>query len=224
MTPERWHCLRPIQPISANWQGQQPAGAGEQVHHFEGDHDAEEQDEIICGQCEDPPVKVAKDPGMPSERGVEEHFATHLPHKSWCPVCIKARGKEDPHKKIVDKGEKPTVSMEYKSFEESAEEGDKVTMIVAKCESTGTVAAHICDQKGAADKWIIGRVCNDIDILGHTEIILKGDGEPALVQLQGVIKERRTHPTVCQNPPAYNPQSNRAAERAARKLWDRFKQ
>ena len=50
--------------------------------------------------------------------------------------------------------------------------------------------------------------------MGHTEIILKGDGEPALIQVMEEIKKRRCHPTIIQNPPAYDPQSNGAAEKA----------
>ncbi len=64
------------------------------------------------------PVKVARDPEMPTAEEVEEHNATHLPHRSWCPVCVKARGKEDAHSKVSQKGEKPTVSMDYESFGE----------------------------------------------------------------------------------------------------------
>ena len=51
-------------------------------------------------------------------------------------------------------------------------------------------------------------------MLGHTDIILKGDGEPAFVQLMEEIERRRSHPTIIQNPPAYDPQSNGAAEKA----------
>ena len=43
--------------------------------------------------------------------------------------------------------------------------------------------------------------------------LISSDAVPALVQVQSAIKETRTHPTICQNPPAYNPQSNGSAER-----------
>ena len=109
--------------------------------------------------------------------------------------------------------------MDYKSFGEASTEEDKVTMItmiVVKDETTGCVAAHICEQKSAADKWVVERVCDDIDLFGHSGVVLKGDGEPALVQVQSAIKEKRTHPTICQNPPAHNPQSNGSAESSTR--------
>ena len=58
-----------------------------------------------------PPVRVARNPGDLTDKEVEEHNVTHLPHRSWCPVCVKARGKEEAHKKVREQGEVPTVSI-----------------------------------------------------------------------------------------------------------------
>ena len=164
-----------------------------------------------------PPVKVAKDPGLPTALELEEHNATHLPHRSWCPVCMKARGREDAHKKGQIKGEKPIVSMDYKTFGENPGD-DKITMIIMKDESTGCIAAHVCQSKGATDQWVVDRLCDDVELFGHTEVILKSDGEPAIVQVQSAIKDKRAHGTICQNSPAYNPQANGAAERAVQEV------
>ena len=79
---------------------------------------------------------------------------------------------------------------------------------------TKTTFSHLCEKKGATDKWVISRLCQDIDSLGYTKIILKGDGEPALKEVQQEIKDRRKHETILVNPPAYDPQSNGAAEKA----------
>ena len=131
---------------------------------------------------------------------------------------MKARGKEDAHKKVLEQGEVQTVSMDYKSFGEASTEEEKVTMILVKDETTGCVAAYVCEHKCAADNWVVERVCDDIDLFGHSGVVLKRDGEPALVRVQSAIKEKRTHPTFCQNPPAYNPQSNVSAERAVQEV------
>ena len=32
----------------------------------------------------------------PSAEDVEPHNATHVPYRNWCPICVMARGKEDP--------------------------------------------------------------------------------------------------------------------------------
>ena len=106
------------------------------------------------------------------------------------------------HREVLDKGDKPITSLYYKAFD------DKILMIVVKGESTGCVSAHV------GDTWVVDRICNDIGLWGHTELIIKGDGEPALVQVQEATKVKWNHKTVPQNPLAYNPQANGTAERA----------
>ena len=138
-------------------------------------------------------------------------------------MCTKARGKEDAHKKAQVKGEKPIVSMDYKTFGEHPGEDDKMTMVVMKDEMTGCVAAHVCQTKGATDQWIVDRLCDDIELFGHTEVILKSDGEPSMVQVQGAIREKRAHGAICQNSPAYNPQANGAAERAVQEVMGQIR-
>ena len=86
------------------------------------------------------------------------------------------------HRSALDKGDKPTVSMDYKAFCESEHDDDKIQMVVVKDESTGCVSAHVCEAKGAGYRWVVDRICDDIGLWGHTELIIKGDGEPALIQ------------------------------------------
>ena len=43
---------------------------------------------------------VVADLGAPSTTEVAEHNLTHLPHRSWCPICIEARGKDRPHRRV----------------------------------------------------------------------------------------------------------------------------
>ena len=122
------------------------------------------------------------------------------------------------HRKVLEKGDKPTVSMDYKAFGESEHDDDKIQMVVVKDESTECVSAHVSDGKGAGDRWVVGRICDDIGLWGHTELIIKGDGEPALNQVQEAIKDKWNHKTVPQNPLVLNPQVNGAAERAVEEM------
>ena len=62
-------------------------------------------------------------PVGPSAKAIEKHKATHLPYRSWCTVCVKARGKEDPHyreKKRKDEHERgnilPKTSLDYQEL------------------------------------------------------------------------------------------------------------
>ena len=73
--------------------------------------------------------------------------------------------------------------MDYKEFGEAEDSEDKIKTIILKDEESGWMAAHVVEQKGSADQWAVQRILDDIRMFGHTDIIMKGDGEPALVQV-----------------------------------------
>ena len=55
------------------------------------------------------------DPKLPSKKEVEEHYLQgHALYRNWCPICIKARGKEREHKLDKDKERRlPEYSLDY---------------------------------------------------------------------------------------------------------------
>ena len=60
-------------------------------------------------------VKKVNDPKLPTAGEVEKHRVMgHLPFRDWCPVCIKARGRETDHKKATGKERSmPEYSIDY---------------------------------------------------------------------------------------------------------------
>ena len=54
-----------------------------------------EQDAV--GTAEAQPARPGIVPVLPSEAEVEQHDLTHLPFRSWCRHCVRAKGKESPH-------------------------------------------------------------------------------------------------------------------------------
>ena len=40
--------------------------------------------------------RVLKAPKAPTQREIDEHMATHLPHAAWCDICMKGRGRNTP--------------------------------------------------------------------------------------------------------------------------------
>ena len=95
--------------ISPNEKGLMMAGVeGENGKDDDAQMDEEDDEEnqegdIVCEPCGEAPIVVARDPACPSHEERERHNATHLPYRSWCPVCVQARGKEDSHKNNKDK-------------------------------------------------------------------------------------------------------------------------
>ena len=198
----------------------EPAGGEAGVD--EGAEKEEKAEEVF--DAVDPEVvamKVLPSPQRPSMREVEEHSTCHLPYRSWCPICVKARGKEDDHGRCeVRKDRKPVVVMDYKSLGASLEEeGDAaLTAIVMRHQETGMIAGHLVQKKGVSDDWIVEKLVDDISSWGLTDIVLKTDGEPAIVALMDAIREKRKHETIPSHSPAYSPQSNGVAERAVQEF------
>ena len=96
------------------------------------DQEDEYDEKVICGQCDKLFVKVATDPRMPTQREIDEHCVTKLPHRSWCEVCIKACGRESARAIQNEKKAKPTIAMEFGEAEETE---DKIKTIILKDKS-----------------------------------------------------------------------------------------
>ena len=73
------------------------AGDGDLSHH--GDPDDEV---IVLEGPHEPEVggpRVVKAPRVPTQKEIEAHEATHIPHEDWCEHCMAGRGRNKPHKR-----------------------------------------------------------------------------------------------------------------------------
>ena len=68
------------------------AEAGQQEDNGNED-DKQSEDE---GAYEGQPAKVKVCCEGPNERDIEDHMATHVPFRSWCPFCIVGKAAFDP--------------------------------------------------------------------------------------------------------------------------------
>ena len=60
-------------------------------------------------------AEVVRIPEEPTKQEWEEHMTTHVPYRSWCPYCVRGRGRSDQHRKGTKEPEKRllTISMDY---------------------------------------------------------------------------------------------------------------
>jgi hypothetical protein len=68
------------------------------------------------------------DPKKPSKEEVEEHWKTHLPYRNWCEVCVRGRGKEDPHRKSGEGSGLPEVHLDFCFIGDEREPGEALTV------------------------------------------------------------------------------------------------
>ena len=57
--------------------------------------------ERVRAERNDDMIKSMADPRKPTQKEVEAHEITHLPYRNWCPVCVKAKGKDLDHRRDV---------------------------------------------------------------------------------------------------------------------------
>ena len=65
-------------------------------------------------------------PMTPSRREREQHELTHTPYRSWCPHCVRARGRNRAHlaNKDPEKPGVPRISFDYFFFSDEDEKSD----------------------------------------------------------------------------------------------------
>ena len=107
--------------------------------------------------------------------------------------------------------------------EEVTEEDKKILLkiLVAKNSKSRALFAHVVRTKGAdEDGYAVTRMAEDIELLGYTGIILKSDGERAIVSL---LKETLRAAKIAvmdqvgfEHPPPYDPRSNGSVENGVR--------
>ena len=101
---------------------------------------------------------LLRSPIRPSAEDVEKHDATHVPYLNWCPICVAARGKEDPHRRQVGARQErrktglPKFSLDYQELKskptkkdeskDEVDEGESLKIIVGKDGPTGMLVSH----------------------------------------------------------------------------------
>ena len=203
-----------------------------------GTEDREHRDEGFAhdepdGQAEQEavPARAVRVPTKPSKQEVDEHMLTHLPYRSWCPHCVRGKSKGRRHVTTVGKTPKeiPTVAVDYMFVNEKNEQeesGGMPTLVIKDVLSpgcgTGMVFAHVVPKKGI-QPHAIRKFCQDVGLLGHAELVLKSDGEPAIVALKEAVKRERHERIVLESSPVKESQSNGAIENAIQQLQGQFR-
>ena len=108
---------------------------------------------------EEHPARVKPSPVKPSSDEVARHGTIHCPYRSWCPACVATSAKEDAHLRRRcedDKTGRPLVSHYCELLEE------KITVLVAKDETSGAVLAYDCLDEGPSDEWLVRQLVRDL--------------------------------------------------------------
>ena len=79
------------------------------------------------------------------------------------------------------------------------------------------MSASVVMQKGACPQ-AIRRLSSEVGKLGHPEMVLKSDGEPAIAALKQRVKQERPERIILEESPVKESQANGAIENAIRQV------
>ena len=160
------------------------------------------------------------DPKLPTAEEVRQHNLTHLPYRSWCPHCVRGRGRERDHKKKEAESEGvPEYHLDY-CFP-GDEDGNKLTTLVAIERYSKMKKAVVVPKKGSTGRFAAKMVLELIEECGDKDrdIIVKTDQEPAILFLVDDICTSRTGArTIKEAAPRASKGSNGVVERAVQSI------
>ncbi len=204
------------------------------------DSDDEGEEPLVSkptGEEECQPQRIVRDPGMPSQKDIDEHEAGgHCTYRAWCEACVEGRGTGTPHKRGMGQESKvPILAFDYLFYilENKVAARDELDLteieacdmkiLVAIDTTSGSVFAHVVQKKGVEDdRYSVDKLADDVAWLGYSEIIMKSDNEPAIVQLlKEVLKSLKVSSldkAMEEHPAPYDSKGNGAAENAVKQV------
>ena len=201
--------------------------SGDGLSHEAMGEDANRGQEMEDEEEGRPPI-VMRAPFRVSKEEREAHEITHSPYRAWCPHCVRARGRNTPHKSR-DEAQKtsgvPRISMDYFFMSSADESASANPMLVMMDESTGEKYARAVGHKGLgrdgeAD-WLVKDLSEEVKTWGHMggeggHILLKTDGERAITAVRDALARYHGCKVVPESPPRGESRSNGAIEEAGK--------
>ena len=144
-----------------------------------------EMDTETREEQEEEKAKVARVEHMPTKEEYDEHMVTHWPYRSWCPHCIRGKGKTEYHKAANGRENKyPVISVDY-AWTNQEKKGKPI--LVIKDSRSGKVGAHLVEKKGE-NTHAIRMLSSELRRLGYGKIIFKSDQEASIVALKNAVR------------------------------------
>ena len=176
------------------------------------------------------PGQLLPEPHIPSAAQVAAHKLTHLPYRSWCEHCGRARRQNTPHRQRLPSSQRttPLLAADY-CFIRDSQDKDLCTVLVGRLYPAKALFAVVCDQKGA-DDYVITRLAQFIRNSGYSHIVYKSDQEPSIRTMFEEAFRRSHRQGSCYNPKLRQfvpessavgeSQSNGKAENSVQRLED----
>ena len=143
--------------------------------------DGEEETVAETGECTVIP-KALPSPKLPSRPEVEHHNLAHIPDRSWCPICVAARRKNNAH--CSGQEEERTVPLlcaDYCFVCESSDD-DLLSVLIGRIYPSTSLVAVPCERK-CHDPYTVHRMTMFMRSNGISNVLFKSDQELAIRRL-----------------------------------------
>ena len=130
----------------------------------------------------------------PTPEQRREHAVTHLPYEPWCKYCVAHKARSDKHHKATGLSRGTSgISMDFSFTGRDEGSAEKLTVLNLCDRDTKLVDAIPVTNKGgvASVNYMVAEICRFSNLLGHGDISLRSDGEPAMQHLQNKVQEAR---------------------------------
>ena len=130
--------------------------AADDVEESEVDDSGIEGERLIMKKG-DEDIKKVKDPKLPTSEEVDNHCVMgHIPYRDWCPICVKAQGRDMGH--VKDDGKEILLlgySWDY-GFP-GDELGFKWSVLVGKEKGSRSLMMTAVPNKGGGSKFVVDK-------------------------------------------------------------------
>ena len=147
--------------------------------------------ELECEEEEARDPCVLRDPGARSGAEVERHNVTHMPFKSWCPVCVEGKGRDKHIHEAETQGDREVSEIVLDYCVIGLEGEETIAIQLAPDRRTRMIFDHVVPKKVFSHEHGDAELIKDIAKLGYNEIIMKCEGEPAMKTIQEEIRKVR---------------------------------
>lgn len=171
-------------------------------------------------------ARVMRNPRQPTEAERDEHEATHMPYREWCPACVRGRGISDQHQRhrphitdaaVPEEAAIPTISIDYTFVGTRTIKAGRNPHLAIFDNEGGGLKVFRTRKKGVIF-WVIKALMGFIATAGFQacRIAIKCDNETSIVAIRNALMRAREAPTVPLNVPVRESKPNGAMERAIR--------
>ena len=143
------------------------------------------------------PSRPLKAQVLPSADEIGAYAVSHIPFRSWCPHCVRGRGKSYAHHRVHrsdDPDAVPVISIDYGflgapgELPSDAVGGAKMPVLVVRDRKSKALFTHLVPSKGVEHFYPEQALCRDIKFLGYPSVVIKSDQEPSIKAVAEAVK------------------------------------